>query len=118
MPDSVASVPINALRIDAFAHLGAIDIDVRRNGYGRQINSFEADLAVPELGPEPFTAVFIRAPVVEVHRSPVQVLAAVDDEPVLCRQGSVLVASFHPELTDDRRLHRYFLEQVAGFDVD
>ncbi len=97
---------------------GAIDIDVRRNGYGRQINSFETDLVVPELGPDPFTAVFIRAPVVEAHRESVEVLATVDGDPVLCREDAVLVASFHPELTDDRRLHRYFLEQVAGFDVD
>jgi len=97
---------------------GAIDIDVRRNGYGRQIDSFETDLVIPELGPEPFTAVFIRAPVVEACRGTVQVLASVDGDPVLCRQDSVLVASFHPELTDDRRLHRYFVEQVAGFDVD
>ncbi len=97
---------------------GAIDIDVRRNGYGRQINSFETDLVVPELGPDPFTAVFIRAPVVEAHRESVEVLATVDGDPVLCREDAVLVASFHPELTDDRRLHRYFLEQVADFDVD
>jgi len=97
---------------------GAIDIDVRRNGYGRQIDSFETDLVVAELGSEPFTAVFIRAPVVEAYRDPVEVLATVDGDPVLCRQASVLVASFHPELTDDRRLHRYFVEQVAGFEVD
>lgn len=97
---------------------GAIDIDVRRNGYGRQIDSFEADLDIPELGGDPFTAVFIRAPVVEAHGVAVEVLATVDDIPVLCRQGPVLVASFHPELTDDRRLHRFFVERVAGFDVD
>ena len=97
---------------------GAIDIDVRRNGYGRQIDSFETELRIAELGDEPFTAVFIRAPVVEAHRDPVQVLAMVDGDPVLCRQGSVLVTSFHPELTDDLRLHRYFLEHVAGFELD
>ena len=97
---------------------GAINIDVRRNGYGRQINSFEADLTIPELGPDPFAAVFIRAPVVEAHRATVDVLATVDGDPVLCRQGSVLVSSFHPELTPDRRLHRYFVEQVVGFAVD
>lgn len=97
---------------------GAIEIDVRRNGYGRQIDSFEADLRIAELGNEPFTAVFIRAPVVEAHRESVQVLAAVDGNPVLCRQGSVLVTSFHPELTDDLRLHRYFLDHVAGFESD
>ena len=93
---------------------GAIDIDVRRNGYGRQIESFETDLVISELGPEPFTAVFIRAPVVEAARETVQILASVDGDPVLCRQDSVLVASFHPELTDDRRLHRYFVDDGAG----
>ena len=93
---------------------GAIDIAVRRNGYGRQIDSFETDLAVTELGPDPLTAVFIRAPVVESAGPDVDVLASVEGDPVLCRQGSILVSSFHPELTDDLRLHRYFLDQVAA----
>jgi len=102
---------------------GAIDIAVRRNGYGRQIDSFETDLAVPEIAAsgldgQPFTAVFIRAPVVESWTESVTVLATVDGDPVLCRQGPILVSSFHPELTDDLRLHRYFLEAVAGFAVD
>jgi 5'-phosphate synthase pdxT subunit len=98
---------------------GAIDIDVRRNGYGRQIDSFEADLEVAALGHPPLRAVFIRAPVVERVGDGVEVLAVEERSgsgavPVLCRQGPVLVSSFHPELTDDDRLHRYFLEQVAG----
>jgi 5'-phosphate synthase pdxT subunit len=92
----------------------AIDIDVRRNGYGRQVDSFEADLAVPELGPTPLRAVFIRAPVVERVGDGVEVLATQDQAPVLCRQGSVLVSSFHPELVDDDRLHRLFVETVAA----
>ncbi len=96
---------------------GAIDIGVRRNGYGRQIDSFEADITIEALGPEPFTAVFIRAPVVERHSETVTVIASVEGSPIVCRQGSVLVTSFHPELTDDVRLHRYFVEQVAGFDI-
>jgi 5'-phosphate synthase pdxT subunit len=91
---------------------GAIDLAVRRNGYGRQINSFEADLDVAELGPPPMRAVFIRAPVVERAGEGVEVLAVVDDQPVLCRQGPVVVSSFHPELTDDDRLHRLFLESL------
>lgn len=93
--------------------LAAIDMDVRRNGYGRQIDSFEADIDVGEGLPDwdtPFHGVFIRAPVVERVGDGVEVLARVDDNPVLCRQGHVMVASFHPELTDDRRIHELFVE--------
>jgi 5'-phosphate synthase pdxT subunit len=91
-----------------------VDLAVRRNGYGRQVASFECDLAVPALDDPPLRAVFIRAPVVERTGPAVEVLASLDGtdgvaRPVLCRQGSALVASFHPELTDDRRLHRYFV---------
>lgn len=98
---------------------GAIDIDVRRNGYGRQVDSFEADLRVAELGEVPLRAVFIRAPVVERVGEGVEVLATEtvsgsDPVPVLCRQGPVLVSSFHPELVDDDRLHRWFLEELVG----
>ena len=92
--------------------LDQIDMAVRRNGYGRQINSFEADLDVVGLN-EPFRAIFIRAPKVERHGSTVQVLASVDAVPVLCRSGSLLVASFHPELTDDTRLHQFFIDQIV-----
>jgi 5'-phosphate synthase pdxT subunit len=92
---------------------GAIDVDVRRNAFGRQVDSFETDLDVAALEGGPFHAVFIRAPVVERAGEEVEVLAAVGDRPVLVRQGHVLVASFHPELTADGRLHRYFLEEVA-----
>lgn len=92
----------------------AIDIDVRRNGYGRQINSFEADVEVAAIEGPPLTAVFIRAPVVTRVGPEVETLAVVDDNPVLCRQDSVLVSSFHPELTDDDRLHRLFIETLAG----
>lgn len=90
----------------------AVDIEVRRNGYGRQIDSFEADLSVDALGPEPFRAVFIRAPLVESAGPDVDVLARWEDQPVLCRQGNVLVCSFHPELTEDDRLHRYFIDLI------
>ncbi len=98
---------------------GAIDLQVRRNGYGRQAASFETALPVDGLGPEPLPAVFIRAPVVEAAGPGVDVLATlpgagdVPPLPVVCRQGSVLVASFHPELTGDRRLHRMFLEMTS-----
>jgi pyridoxal 5'-phosphate synthase pdxT subunit len=89
--------------------LGAIDLAVRRNAFGRQRDSFEAELDVTGLE-EPFPAVFIRAPVVEKAGADVEVLAAIDEQPVLCRQGAVLVAAFHPELSDDARIHELFLE--------
>ncbi|HET7559823.1 MAG TPA: pyridoxal 5'-phosphate synthase glutaminase subunit PdxT [Limnochordia bacterium] len=93
-------------------HLGLLDVCVRRNAYGPQTESFEADLAIPELGEAPFRAVFIRAPYIEAVGDGVRVLAAVDGHPVLARSGPLLVSSFHPELTDDLRLHRYFVELV------
>jgi len=91
-----------------------IDIGVRRNAWGRQVDSFEADLRVNEIGDATFSAVFIRAPRVERVGDDVEVLAAIDDEPVLCRSGSVLVASFHPELSGDLRIHQLFLEGVSA----
>jgi len=88
---------------------GAIDLDVRRNGYGRQVDSFEAELKVAGLA-EPFHGVFIRAPVVERIGEDVEVLARVDGSPVLCRHGTVLVAAFHPEMSNDDRIHGCFLD--------
>ena len=85
----------------------AIDIAVRRNGYGRQVDSFETDLDGFD---PPLHAVFIRAPLVERVGGDVEVLAEVDGHPVLCRQGSVLVSAFHPELSGDRRVHKLFVE--------
>ncbi|MDO8389289.1 MAG: pyridoxal 5'-phosphate synthase glutaminase subunit PdxT [Actinomycetota bacterium] len=87
---------------------GVIDIGVRRNGYGRQVDSFETDIPVQGLS-APFHAVFIRAPKVERVGDGVQVLAQYEGVPVLARQGNVTVASFHPELTADARLHEQFL---------
>jgi 5'-phosphate synthase pdxT subunit len=94
--------------------LGAIDIGVRRNGFGRQIDSFETDLTIEGLA-DPFHAVFIRAPVVERVGPGVEVLATVAGSdgqirPALCRQGPILVAAFHPELSGDGRLHELFLQ--------
>ena len=88
---------------------GAIDIAVRRNAYGRQRDSFEAPLEVDGLGGGPFPGVFIRAPRIETVGERVEVLARHDDVPVLVRQGAVVVASFHPELSGDLRLHEWFL---------
>ena len=92
------------------AHLGLVDVDVERNGYGRQLASFEADL---DLGDgEPLRGVFIRAPRVTEAGPDVEVLATHGGVPVLLRQGRFLVASFHPELTGDTRVHERFLELV------
>lgn len=96
---------------DAPFRLGVMDIGVRRNAYGRQVDSFEADLAVSGLD-EPFPAVFIRAPVVEHAGNAVEVLASLDDRPVLVRQGNLLASSFHPEMTDDGRVHELFLRVI------
>ena len=92
----------------------AIDLSVRRNAYGRQIDSFETDLSIDGLDGPAFHAVFIRAPVVEAVGQGVEVLATVGGRPVLCRAGAVVVAAFHPELSDDRRLHELFLDGTKG----
>jgi pyridoxal 5'-phosphate synthase pdxT subunit len=92
-------------------HLGLADIRVRRNAFGRQVRSFEADLDIAD-GDAPVRAVFIRAPWIEDAGPEVEVLAEVDGHPVLARQGRILVAAFHPELTDDTRIHELFLKQV------
>ncbi|MFL5953812.1 MAG: pyridoxal 5'-phosphate synthase glutaminase subunit PdxT [Gaiellaceae bacterium] len=92
-------------------HLGLVDLAVRRNAFGRQVASFETDLDVSGVD-SPVHAVFIRAPWVEDVGPHVEVLAEVDGRPVLAREGKFLVAAFHPELTDDTRLHERFLETV------
>jgi pyridoxal 5'-phosphate synthase pdxT subunit len=92
-------------------HLGLVDVLVRRNAYGRQVASFEADLELADYG-ETVRGVFIRAPRVEEVGPTVEVLAELDGEPVLLRDGRFLVASFHPELTDDTRVHELFLDLV------
>jgi 5'-phosphate synthase pdxT subunit len=92
-------------------HLGLGDFRVRRNAFGRQVHSFEADLDFG-LGDEPVRAVFIRAPWIEEAGPDVEILADVDGHPVLAREGRLLVAAFHPELTDDTRLHEQFLDLV------
>jgi 5'-phosphate synthase pdxT subunit len=95
--------------------LDLMDIKVRRNAFGRQLQSFETELAIPVLGEKPFPAVFIRAPLIEACRDGVEVLARLEDGTIVAaRQGKLLAASFHPELTEDLRFHRYFLEIVRG----
>ena len=90
-------------------HLGLVDVGVRRNAFGRQVASFETDLELPG-GGAPLRAVFIRAPWIEDVGPGVEVLAELDGHPVLAREGRFVVAAFHPELTDDTRLHEMFLE--------
>lgn len=94
--------------------LRLMDIAVTRNAYGRQVDSFEADLEVPVLGPPALRAVFIRAPVIDEVGRNVDVLASLDGRPVLARQGRLLVSSFHPELAPDDRVHRYLLDVIRA----
>jgi len=95
--------------------LRVMDITVRRNAFGRQRDSFETELSIPVLGEKPFLGVFIRAPIIVRANSEVETLAKLaDGTSVAARQGKLLASAFHPELTDDLRLHRYFLDIMAG----
>ncbi|NIM04701.1 MAG: pyridoxal 5'-phosphate synthase glutaminase subunit PdxT [Armatimonadetes bacterium] len=94
--------------------LGLMDIVVERNAYGRQVESFEDELNIPSLGEEPFRGVFIRAPQIRSLGEGVEPLAYCRERVVLCRQGRLLVSTFHPELTTDLRLHQYFLILVQA----
>ena len=94
--------------------LGLMDIAVRRNAFGRQVDSFETELAIPVLGEKPFPAVFIRAPIIEQANSKVEILAKLNNSTsVAARQGKLLASAFHPELTSDLRFHQYFLNIIA-----
>jgi 5'-phosphate synthase pdxT subunit len=93
--------------------LGLMDIKIQRNAYGRQRESFETEIVIPVLGKKPFRAVFIRAPVIREVSRGVEILAEHGGDPVLARQGRYLAASFHPELTDDPRVHEYFITEVV-----
>jgi 5'-phosphate synthase pdxT subunit len=92
---------------------GGLDITVRRNAFGRQVDSFESDIEFADGSSDLIRAVFIRAPWVEKVSDSVQVLASVESHPVAVRSRTALATSFHPELTGDNRIHRYFIEQVA-----
>jgi 5'-phosphate synthase pdxT subunit len=98
------------------AHLGLLDITCERNAFGRQLHSFEADLDLPGVDGGPVRAVFIRAPWVREAGADVTVLAQVDGHPVAVRQGNLLAVSFHPELSEDERLHALFLHMVRERD--
>jgi 5'-phosphate synthase pdxT subunit len=97
--------------------IGAMDIKVRRNAFGRQVDSFETTLSVSAFGEAPFPAVFIRAPIIVEAEPEVEILACLSDGiPVAARQGNLLVSAFHPELTSDLRCHAYFLDVVSQGD--
>jgi len=95
-------------------HLGFIDATARRNAFGRQLQSFEADIEIEGAGDEPLRAVFIRAPWVERHGPGVEVIASYEGHPVAVREGAVLACAFHPELADDPRLHALFMAMTTG----
>lgn len=95
-------------------HLGLLDATARRNAFGRQLASFETDLEVEGIGAEPLRAVFIRAPWIERHGPAVEVLASYEGHPVAVREDGVLACAFHPELTDDSRLHALFMAMTTG----
>jgi pyridoxal 5'-phosphate synthase pdxT subunit len=95
-------------------NFGVLDVTVRRNGYGRQVESFEADLSIPRLGPDPFRAVFIRAPLIVKAGSATEVIATFGDNAVAVAQGRHIGLCFHPEMTDDPRIHQLFLERAAA----
>ena len=104
----------NEISDSEVASLGVLEITVRRNAFGRQRDSFETELSIPVLGEKPFPGVFIRAPIIERANNDVEILAKLaNGTSVAARQGRLLVSAFHPELTDDRRLHQYFLDIVA-----
>jgi 5'-phosphate synthase pdxT subunit len=100
-------------RDEAPHRIAALDVTVVRNGYGRQVDSFEADVDVKGFD-YPFRAVFIRAPLVEEAGPRVEVLSEVDGRPVLVREGPILASSFHPEMTGDARIHEMFLSMLDG----
>ena len=95
--------------------LGLMDITVKRNAFGRQVDSFETQLDIPALGKKTFPAVFIRAPIIENYDKSVEVLAKLENGiAVAAKQGKMLATAFHPELTEDLRFHRYFLDIITG----
>ncbi len=100
---------------NSFKPVAAMGISVRRNAFGRQLESFESDIAIPALGEAPFPGVFIRAPIIERADDDVEVIARLPDGTmVAARQGKLIACAFHPELTDDRRFHEYFLNIAAS----
>ncbi len=99
--------------------LGVMDVGVQRNAFGRQVDSFEQDLEITGLGSDPYHAIFIRAPVIIRVGKQVDILAELQDgRPVAVQQGNLLATAFHPELTPDARIHRYFVAMAGGAEFD
>lgn len=94
--------------------IGAIDIEVKRNAFGRQVDSFEADLSIPVLGTNSYRGIFIRAPIIEKINPAVDVLCRLYDDVIAVQQGTSIACSFHPELTNDSRIHAYFINLITG----
>ena len=94
--------------------LGLLDIEIKRNAYGRQVNSFETELIVPALGKKTFRGIFIRAPVIQKVEPSVEILSQFGDKAIAVRQGQIIACTFHPELTDDLRFHNYFRDIITG----
>jgi 5'-phosphate synthase pdxT subunit len=104
----------NSVSNPTMSTLALMDIKVKRNAFGRQLDSFETKIAIPSLGNEPFPAIFIRAPLIEKTSSNTDILGRLPDNIIVAaRQNNILALSFHPELSNDSRIHRYFLEIVA-----
>jgi 5'-phosphate synthase pdxT subunit len=104
----------NSVSNPTMSTLALMDIKVKRNAFGRQLDSFETKIAIPPLGNEPFPAIFIRAPLIEKTSSNTDILGRLPDNIIVAaRQNNILALSFHPELSNDSRIHRYFLEIVA-----
>ena len=93
--------------------LGVMDIEIKRNAFGRQVDSFEADLPVPSLGDKTFRGIFIRAPIIQRTEAGVEILCEINNKAVAVKQRKMLACAFHPELTDDLRFHRYFLNLIG-----
>lgn len=113
-----AGLIVMATDIEGYPHqprLGVLNVSVARNAFGRQVDSFEVDLPVSRLGDPPVRAVFIRAPYITRTGEGVETLAQLDGKVVLVQQDNLLAGAFHPELTEDQRLHRYFLQMVASY---
>jgi len=94
--------------------IGAIDIEVKRNAFGRQVDSFEADLSIPVLGTNSYRGIFIRAPIIEKVNPSVDILCRLYDDVIAVQQGTSIACSFHPELTNDSRIHAYFINLITG----
>lgn len=95
--------------------LNLVDIEIARNAYGRQLDSFETEISIPTLGGEKFRAVFIRAPIIKKTSATLKILAQYNGQPVMLRQKNLLITTFHPELTEDLRVHRYFISMVQQY---